>query len=326
MAYENNVNNLTWYPWLNNQYKKIINFYNKNKCSTIIVYNSINDNSNNLLCYAVSRRLICQNSNYYKFCNTCNNCILMSNNNYPYYYKLHYLTLNIQKIRDIINNINKLSLKQVKIIYITNIEKLTYQIISTLLKIIEYPPSMTYFILSCNNISIVPMTIRSRCVCWNMQIPNENYSIKWLQTIIHNKEIIIRTSLRICNGSPINAILLLKSKLWHSRCILLSQLSNALLKKNMLLLLPILSTNDNEIIYLLITFISDIIKLIKNTSELFLINLDSVIRIKSFLHINKNDICKIYKFWHNLIKCWYYLNYKNNINRELLILHLLVNW
>ncbi|MCV2524829.1 MAG: hypothetical protein N4P93_01230, partial [Candidatus Lightella neohaematopini] len=215
MAYENNVNNFVWYPWLNNQYKKIINFYNKNKYSAIILCNSNNDNSNNLLCYAVSRRLICQNSNYYKSCNTCNNCMLMSNNNYPYYYKLHYLTLNIQKIRDIISNINKLSFKQVKVIHITNIEKLTYQIISTLLKIIEYPPSMTYFILSCNNISIVPMTIRSRCICWNMQIPSENYSIKWLQTIIHNKnEIIIRTSLRICNGSPINAILLLKSKLW----------------------------------------------------------------------------------------------------------------
>ncbi|MCV2525277.1 MAG: hypothetical protein N4P87_01540 [Candidatus Lightella neohaematopini] len=324
MAYENNVSNFTWYPWLNNQYKKIINFYNKNKYSAIIIYNSINDNSNNLLCYAVSRRLICQNSNYYKSCNTCNNCILMSNNNYPYYYKLNYLTLNIQKIRDIIININKLSFKQVKVIYITNIEKLTYQTISTLLKVIEYPPSMTYFILSCNNISIVPMTIRSRCICWNMQIPNENYSIKWLQTVIHNKEIILRTSLRICNGSPINAILLLKSKLWNSRYILLNQVNNALLKDDMLLLLPILNSNKNEIIYLLITFISDIIKLMKNTSELFLVNLDSINKIKSFLYMN--NIYKIYKLWSNLINCWYYLNYKNNINRELLILHLLVNW
>ncbi|MCV2518477.1 MAG: hypothetical protein N4P94_00260 [Candidatus Lightella neohaematopini] len=325
MAYENNVNNFMWYPWLNNQYKKIINFYNKNKYNAIIIYNSINDNSNNLLCYAISRRLICQNSNCYKSCNICNNCILMSNNNYPYYYKLHYLTLNIQKIRDITININKLSLKQIKVIYITNIEKLTYQIISTLLKIIEYPPSMTYFILSCNNISIVPMTIRSRCVCWNMQIPNENYSIKWLQTIVRNKkETIIRTSLRICNGSPINAILLLKSKLWNSRYILLNQLSHALLKSNMLLLLPILNSSDNKIIYLLITFISDIIKLMKNNNESFLINLDSIDRMKSCLHIN--NICKIYKLWNNLINCWYYLNYKNNLNRELLILHLLVNW
>ncbi|MCV2508671.1 MAG: hypothetical protein N4P92_01915 [Candidatus Lightella neohaematopini] len=326
MAYENNVNNFMWYPWLNNQYKKIINFYNKNRYSTIIVYNSINDNSNNLLCYAVSRRLICQNSNCYKSCNVCNNCILMSNNNYPYYYKLHHLTLNIQKIRDIITNISKLSLKQVKVIYITNIEKLTYQIISTLLKIIEYPPSMTYFILSCNNISIVPMTIRSRCICWSIQIPNENYSIKWLQTIIHNKEIIIRTSLRICNGSPINAILLLQSKLWNSRYVLLNQLNNALLKNNMLLLLPILNTNDNKIIYLLITFISDIIKLMKNTNRSFLMNLDSINKINSFLSTDNINIYKIYKLWDNLIKCWYYLNYKNNINRELLILHFLVNW
>ncbi|MCV2526043.1 MAG: hypothetical protein N4P91_00845 [Candidatus Lightella neohaematopini] len=324
MAYENNVSNFTWYPWLNNQYKKIINFYNKNKHNAIIIYNSINDNSNNLLCYAVSRRLICQNSNYYKSCNTCSNCILMSNNNYPYYYKLNYLTLNIQKIRDIIVDINKLSFKQVKVIHITNIEKLTYQTISTLLKIIEYPPSMTYFILSCNNISIVPMTIRSRCICWNMQIPNENYSIKWLKTVIHNKEIILRTSLRICNGSPINAILLLKSKLWNSRYILLNQINNALLKDDMLLLLPILNSSKNEIIYLLITFISDIIKLMKNTSESFLVNLDSINKIKSFLYIN--NIYKIYKLWSNLINCWYYLNYKNNINRELLILHLLVNW
>ncbi|MCV2524885.1 MAG: hypothetical protein N4P93_01545, partial [Candidatus Lightella neohaematopini] len=102
------------------------------------------------------------------------------------------------------------------------------------------------------------------------------------------------------------------------------QLSHALLKNNMLLLLPILNNNDKEIIYLLITFISDIIKLMKNTSESFLMNLDCISKIKSLLHIN--NICKIYKLWDNLVNCWYYLNYKNNINRELLILHLLVNW
>ncbi|MCV2525515.1 MAG: hypothetical protein N4P95_00410, partial [Candidatus Lightella neohaematopini] len=248
---------------------------------------------------------------------------LMINNNYPYYYKLHYLALNVQKIRDVIADINKLSCKHIKIVYITNIEKLTYSIISTLLKIIEYPPSMTYFILSCNNISIIPLTIKSRCICWNMKIPNENYSIKWLKNITHDKEIIIRTSLRICNGSPINALLLLKSNLWNSRHILISTLNDALLKKNMVLLLPILNTNS-KLIYLLITLISDIIKLLKNTNKLFLINLDVINIIKKFLY--KSNIYKMYKLWNNLINCWYLLNYKNNINHELLILHCLINW
>ncbi|MCV2525592.1 MAG: hypothetical protein N4P95_00825, partial [Candidatus Lightella neohaematopini] len=89
MAYENNINN-SWYPWLNKQYKEIINFYNKKKFNAIIIYNQV-DNSNNLLCYAISRKLICQSSNYYKSCNICSSCVLMINNNYPYYYKLHYL-------------------------------------------------------------------------------------------------------------------------------------------------------------------------------------------------------------------------------------------
>ncbi|MCV2528381.1 MAG: hypothetical protein N4P89_00835 [Candidatus Lightella neohaematopini] len=322
MAYENNINNYIWYPWLNEQYKEIINFYNKKKFNAIIIYNQV-DNSNNLLCYAISRKLICQSNNYYKSCNICSNCILMANNNYPYYYKLHYSTLNIQKIRDIITDVNKFSFKYIKIIYIINIEKLTYSIISALLKIIEYPPSMTYFILSCNNISIIPLTIKSRCICWNMKIPNENYSIKWLQNIIHDKEIIIRTSLRICNGSPINALLLLKSNLWNNRHVLINTLNNALLKNNMVLLLPILNTN-NKLIYLLITLISDTIKLLKNTNKLFLINLDIIDVIKKSLH--KNNIYKMYKLWNNLINCWYFLNQKNNINRELLILHCLINW
>ncbi|MCV2531036.1 MAG: hypothetical protein N4Q03_00290, partial [Candidatus Lightella neohaematopini] len=192
-----------------------------------------------------------------------------------------------------------------------------------LLKIIEYPPAMTYFILSCNNISIIPMTIKSRCICWNMKIPDENYSIKWLQTNIFDKEVMIRTSLRICNGSPINALVLLRSKLWNNRYILLSQLSHALSENNMMLLLSILNTN-NKLIYLLITLIGDTIKMLNGVNESFLINLDAISIIKKILY--KNSTCRIYQLWSNLINCWYNLNYRSNINRELLILHCLVNW
>ena len=72
--------------------------------------------------------------------------------------------IDINQIRELINNLNKSSFnKKERFIIIDNIETLNISSINALLKVLEEPPKNTYFILINNNRFILP-TLKSRCI------------------------------------------------------------------------------------------------------------------------------------------------------------------
>ena len=72
--------------------------------------------------------------------------------------------IDINQIRELINNLNKSSFNnKERFIIIDNIETLNISSINALLKVLEEPPSNTYFILINNDRFILP-TLKSRCI------------------------------------------------------------------------------------------------------------------------------------------------------------------
>ncbi len=97
--------------------------------------------------------------------------------------------IDIDQIRNLINNLNKSSLNsKPRFILIDNIEYLNINSINALLKILEEPNENTYFILINNNKKITP-TILSRCLNFKIALSNEKIltiSNKLLNNNIYN--------------------------------------------------------------------------------------------------------------------------------------------
>jgi len=82
-------------------------------------------------------------------------------------------TIDIFQIRSLISDLNKSSLNsKPRIILIDNIENLNINSVNSLLKILEEPPSNTYFILISNNKKVLP-TVKSRCLNFNIILNNK---------------------------------------------------------------------------------------------------------------------------------------------------------
>ena len=78
--------------------------------------------------------------------------------------------IDINQIRELINNLNKSSFNnRERFIIIDNIETLNISSINALLKVLEEPPSNTYFILINNDRFILP-TLKSRCINFKISL------------------------------------------------------------------------------------------------------------------------------------------------------------
>ena len=83
--------------------------------------------------------------------------------------------IDIGQIRDLISKLNKSSFNNKdRFIVIDNIENLNINAINALLKILEEPPSQTFFILINNSTFVIP-TLKSRCI--NYKIFLDHYNV-----------------------------------------------------------------------------------------------------------------------------------------------------
>ena len=94
-------------------------------------------------------------------------------------------TIDINQIRELISNLNKSSFNnKERFIIIDNIETLNISSINALLKVLEEPPSNTYFILINNDRFILP-TLKSRCINFKIYLDHKT-SISVINKILDN--------------------------------------------------------------------------------------------------------------------------------------------
>ena len=93
--------------------------------------------------------------------------------------------IDINQIRELINNLNKSSFNtKERFIIIDNIETLNISSTNALLKVLEEPPSNTYFILINNDRFILP-TLKSRCINFKISLDHKT-SISVINKILDN--------------------------------------------------------------------------------------------------------------------------------------------
>ncbi|QJC29837.1 hypothetical protein GJT84_00465 [Enterobacteriaceae endosymbiont of Plateumaris sericea] len=318
------------YPWLNNNYKKILSQFLKNKSYHAFVFCSINGIGTIDLIYAIIKWILCTNKNYLYNCEKCKNCILIKTGNHPDLYiikkKYGHINISIDNIRNIIDNIYNNSYRdQGKIIWLPYAKQLNNSSSNAILKILEEPPKNTWFFIQCHNKNDLLTTISSRCQIWYINPPSEKDGLYWLKKKLNNnyeKKIII-TALRVCNYSPINAYKLLNSSLWLQRKNLYEIFISAI-KHDILCLLKILNTN-NILLYFnwLYLILLDVIKYHLKFKKKFFYNIDQLDLILAISNlINLNNIFLIIDDLLYYRKCLININ---NINQKLVLIRFLLS-
>ena len=323
-------NTIKWYPWLNYQYRNIINSYQQERGHHALLIHSPRGNGVFSMFYALSRWLICNKPKGIKSCGQCYSCKLMKANNHPDYY--HYesknssLSIGIDNIRNIIEFIHgKPCEGRVKVVLLQHIELMTEQAANALLKTLEEPPVSTYFILGCHDKYRLLPTLISRCLYWKLLTPNEKIGINWIKKYNNYPILSLITALRLCEGAPVNALKFLNSIRWKERIIFCTSMSNVIVSRNFISLLPIINIDKYDgPLYWLLSLLIDSLKL-KYEAKEFLINLDQHKLIndiaESWSYIKRQEMLK------NLFYCLYQLqDLSSGLNRELLIINQLINW
>ncbi|QJC38439.1 hypothetical protein GJU05_00430 [Enterobacteriaceae endosymbiont of Donacia fulgens] len=323
---------LSTYPWLNFFYKKIINQFLNKKNYKAYIFCSLNELGINNLIYALTKWIFCINKKKIYSCSKCQNCILVEKNIHP---DLHIIknnkeknSISIEVIRNLTEIIYQSSYKDVgKIIWFPYANQLNISSSNALLKILEEPSDNIWFFIQCNNKNELLPTIYSRCQFWHIYPPNEKIGILWLKKKVQNYKIFqkesIKTALRLCNNSPIDAYQLLNNIIWKSRNILYTILVSSL-EEDIMKLLSILN-NKNILLYLnwIYLILLDVVKIHLNIDKKFLYNLDQIYFIHKISNLIVVDkillmIKKILFYSNILIKI-------NNINYELVLINLLLS-
>lgn len=316
------------YPWLINPYKIIIKQHQTKKTHHAILIKTIRGLGAFALVWNISKWLLCNETNDIKYCNKCHSCKLMSSENHPdwhQYMKNKNETVTVNHIREINEKIFTYPKQgKNKIIFLSNIQKLTESAMNALLKILEEPPENTWFFLTDYSNEKSQSTLHSRCLIYELFPPKEKNSLNWLkdQNLLNKKFNVL--ALRANQGAPISAKKFISNGLWEERRNLFICFSKSIHNQNLLTLLPILSVNHTLVkidwIYLLLF---DAIKIHFNQKKQ-LTHFDQIELIQFFSR-NYNYFI-LHQSVQTWIKCRYRLLNIPSINNELLLSEQLLTW
>ncbi|QFQ32941.1 DNA polymerase III subunit delta' [Buchnera aphidicola (Aphis fabae)] len=316
------------YPWLKNPYKRIIKQHQIKKTHHAFLIKTVRGLGVFTLVWNISTWLLCNEINGIESCKKCHSCQLMSSGNHPdwhQYMKNRNEIITIDHIREINEKIFKYPQQgKNKIIFLSNIQKLTESAKNALLKTLEEPPKNTWFFLIDYRNIIINSTLHSRCLIYRLFPPQEKNSLNWLK----NQNLLNKTfnviSLRINQGSPISAKKFINNGLWEERKNLFVFFLRSIKNYNLLKILPILSMNNTLLkIDWICLLLFDAIQIYFNIKKQ-LINFDQLELIQFFSHnYNYFTLNQSIQTW---TKCRYRLSNIPGINNELLLLEQLLKW
>ena len=138
----------------------------------------------NLIFYLSSLTLC--HSNEEDLCGACHSCKLSSLENHPDFHELNVLPdkklIGISQVNELRNKLYESSfLGKNKVASVPNLEKISIDGLNAFLKILEEPPSNTFFFLTTDFLNQIPLTIRSRCFEMKISTPNLNETLEWLK-------------------------------------------------------------------------------------------------------------------------------------------------
>lgn len=318
---------MIWYPWLTPSYRKLVAQYASERTHHALLLQSTPGCGERSLIQAIGRWLMCQNPQGEKTCGVCHSCNLMKAGTHPDWHLVEpekgKTVIGIDQIRQLTEILyNRAQQGGVKAAWIPDCEKLNEASANALLKTLEEPPVDTYFLLTCHDVSKLPATVRSRCLFWILDCPDESFSIEWLKHQNAGQVESLKTALRLSHGAPIAAQQVLTSDVWKSRKDVCQRLGSAFLQHDLLSLLPFLNHEDaGERIHWAVSVLLDVVKYQQNAAN-FIVNQDCLSVIQQLAKLGTSQwFNRITQHWLN---CRHELLSVTGVNKELLLTNMLI--
>lgn len=261
-------------------------------------------------------------------CGSCKSCKLFEAGYHPDLKIIEPVddkAIKIDEIRNIVSFVNySAHVSPYKIVIINAADKMNLNAANALLKTLEEPNKKIILILVTNRPMSLPATIRSRCQTVFFPVPKKGAALKWLesQEVTHDSAELL---LEFAHGAPLKVLdfveqdlLDFRKEIFQAWCELLAgeaalvSVSQAWQKLDVA-----------QVLFHLTSWITDLIRL-RSNETIKLINFDFAEQLKSIA--KKFEVKNLYKFYDDLIAAQNLLHSSCNLNPQLVIENLLVDF
>ena len=262
-------------------------------------------------------------------CGECRSCKLSSLENHPDFHELKVLPdkklIGIGQIHDLRNKLYESSfLGKNKVASVPNLEKISIDGLNALLKILEEPPSNTYFFLTTDFLNQIPLTIRSRSFEIKVSTPNLNETLEWLKDYPEEDSL---KAIKLSNNLPIVAKEFLDNNLIGVRQEFVHDISGIIKEGKDMLSISQKWLEDETSLNLKIEWMSQLL------TDAVKFNADQSIEIlnedtdKISIYLGKNSgIENIYKLITATNTLWNLFSRETNLRKDYQLNALFVDW
>ena len=285
----------------------------------------------NLFTLEVAKGFLCNAKPNIEICNECKSCHLFDESNHPDFYPIKTIEdkkqISINQIREIQEPLYETSFMGSKKVFLINpLEKLTREAFDSFLKNLEEPPSNSVFLLVSHRYQTLPLTIKSRCIQINMQIPEKKQIEIWLENQTKHKEK-IESAILFSKGKPLVAAEMINLEVNVTRRDFIKDISELIKTGNNLLQISEKWPKDNDSLLLKLEWMSDL--LMDCIRHKFLtenqVTFQDTNNISSYLS-EKVEADKFFSLLEKTNSFWSLFNSETNLRADYQLQALLVEW
>jgi DNA polymerase-3 subunit delta' len=322
------------YPWFDDHYNHFYQCLLNGKFPHALLLTSQADIGMNCLIAALSKLLLCHRHGQKMPCQQCVSCrIFQNNSDHPDLYQItedpsNAHTIKLSSLTQLLEPLRRTATYQNKVVCLPYIERMTESANNALLKILEEPPSETFFIMSCFYIKHISKTVRSRCQSYAINVSYKQ-AYPWLisqlddenqrETVSENQ---LKSIWQMTRSSPLLTLNYVKDPHFF-------QLRNEIIqmlkiKQNPVAMVEhLLSYGDiRAVLNWLQLILSDLVYLRCINGEKWLVNQDQIENLRAIAtRFQRKELLLLYQ---KLLHMHHSYEHQSNLNAQLLLEHILI--
>lgn len=176
------------YPWQNTYWHQFAGQVTQGHLPHAILLLGVAGIGTESLARAMAEFLMCSSPVEQAACGQCKACRLLQSHNHPDLFLLSpeekSVVIKVDQVRQLTEFVAKTSQQGGrKLVIIEPAEAMNIAAGNALLKCLEEPSGDTVFILVCHHANRLLPTIRSRCACHTLPVPERALAVSWLETM-----------------------------------------------------------------------------------------------------------------------------------------------
>jgi DNA polymerase-3 subunit delta' len=332
------------YPWLIPVWQQIFNDHvASDNFPHALLLSGVADIGKIDLAFYLAKGLLCQHpqvdpvSQHYHPCHQCRSCQLFHAGNHP---DLFHLTtpedkkvIPVDSIREVIQwSVLSSQLNGKKVILIEPAEAMNQNAANSLLKTLEEPVPGTVIILVSNKKHALLPTIKSRCQCIEVSVPQTHIALNWLESQQVQQP---QLMLSLASGAPLKAQILAQGEQMQLRKNVIEQFLSihshstdpVLIAEELVKLTKKNKNNTSaltafDIVVWMDAIVTDIARLSQNCHESAINNIDYLQSLQQTT--NRLYLKKVMQLSDSINKA--YFSIQGSMNLNLLFEQLLIDW